>query len=253
MSPHAGSIYWAQLFFDNLKAPILKFQAVDELKGAPLKIEAFENYVKVGKMLRQYQQAQYDGWKKEALQVVSKTLSMNIVKVSSMSFKKDELTSKTSVNTLSQQLTGSSLQMTSSLATQQSMQAAKKGLKLSNVGTTVKWLVAPKPAHIFMEKIKNKMNVTWLDLMGNDMMSEHNVYFDLNFNQNILNIYASAKFLEQFGYEIIEEVKLHAIKREVLRADVSAVQDMLRQYNDIVQNLTTPQVNKVLSHFLLTN
>lgn len=88
MSPHAGAIYWSQLFFDNLKGPVLKFQAVEELKGAPLKLEAFDSYVKVAKMLKTYQQNQIDAFKKEGVQTVTKTLEMNILKVSSVSFKK---------------------------------------------------------------------------------------------------------------------------------------------------------------------
>lgn len=106
----------------------------------------------------------------------------------------------------------------------------------------MKWLVAPKPAHIFMERVRNNQNITWLDFMGSDMMSEHNVYFELNFTQNVLHIFASAKALYFFGYEIPEEVSMSALKRENLRMDVTAVSDMLKIYNDIVQNLTTPQV-----------
>lgn len=91
MSPHVGAIYWAQLFFDNLKGPILKFQAVDDLKGAPLKMEAFDSYVKLAKLLKQFQQQQFELWKKEALQTIVKTLSQNILKVGSMSFKKRKI------------------------------------------------------------------------------------------------------------------------------------------------------------------
>lgn len=88
MSPHAGAIYWTQLFFDNLKGPILKFQAVEELKGAPLKMEAFDSYVKLAKLLKQYQQSQFDLWRKEALQTINKTVTLTILKVSSMSFRR---------------------------------------------------------------------------------------------------------------------------------------------------------------------
>lgn len=131
----------------------------------------------------------------------------------------------------------------------QGVHAARKGVKLANVGQTVKWLVAPKPANIFMDKLKTQKNVTWMDLMGTDMMSEHNVYFDLNFNHLILSCFATGKLLEELGYEIPEIIRLGVMRREALRQDVTAVTDMLKNYNGIVQNLTTPQVSAKFQKF----
>lgn len=88
---HCGAIYWARLLFDHLKRPVLKFQKVEELKGSLLKIEAFENYLKVAKSLKAYEEARYEEWRAEAVPVIDSTLKMNILKVSNVLFKKSML------------------------------------------------------------------------------------------------------------------------------------------------------------------
>lgn len=74
-------IYWARLLFSHLKMPVLKFQKVEELKRSLLKIEAFENYLKVAKSIKAYEQAKFEEWKNVTGPIVQTTLKMNILKV----------------------------------------------------------------------------------------------------------------------------------------------------------------------------
>lgn len=74
-------IHWARLLFSHLKKPVLKFQKVEELKRSLLKIEAFNNYLKVAKSIKAYEQEKFEEWKSKAMEVVHATLRMNVLKV----------------------------------------------------------------------------------------------------------------------------------------------------------------------------
>lgn len=69
----------------------MKFQKVEELKRSLLKIEAFQNYLKIAKAIKAYEQDKFEEWKNNAMSIVELTMKMNILKVdakksSSMSF-----------------------------------------------------------------------------------------------------------------------------------------------------------------------
>lgn len=74
-------IFWARLLFSHLKKPVLKFQKVEELKKSLLKIEAFQNYLKVAKNIKAYEERKFEEWKTNTLPLVDQTLKMNILKV----------------------------------------------------------------------------------------------------------------------------------------------------------------------------
>lgn len=67
----------------HLKRPVLKFQQVEELKGSSLKMEAFENYVKVAKTLKSFEQAKYEAWLSESVPIVENTMHLDVLKVAS--------------------------------------------------------------------------------------------------------------------------------------------------------------------------
>lgn len=79
--PHGGAIYWARLLFYRLKKSILKIQEVEELKSSRLKMEAFNNYLKIAKALKQYEKTKFDQWISEVSPIIENTMKMNILKV----------------------------------------------------------------------------------------------------------------------------------------------------------------------------
>lgn len=68
-----------------MKKPILKFQTVNEIRGATLKIEAFENYVKIAKQIKHYQKKNFEMFLSEALPVYESTMKMPVLKINNMS------------------------------------------------------------------------------------------------------------------------------------------------------------------------
>lgn len=89
---HCGAIYWCRLLFNRLKGPVLKFQKVEELKTSLLKLEAFQNYLKVAKAIRAYETNKFEEWKKESIPIIDSTLKMNILKATNSLFKASKFT-----------------------------------------------------------------------------------------------------------------------------------------------------------------
>lgn len=67
---------------------IMKFQNVPELISSRIKDDAFRNYLKVSKALMAFEQSKFDQWHEECATSVEKAMQMDILKVSSLLFKK---------------------------------------------------------------------------------------------------------------------------------------------------------------------
>ncbi|KAF2892470.1 hypothetical protein ILUMI_13689 [Ignelater luminosus] len=211
LPPHGGAIYWARLLFYRLKRPILKFQTVEELNTCSLKKDAFQNYLTCAKALKAFEKTKYEQWINETVPIIDSTMKMNILKVSNVLFR-------------------------------------KKGIKLTTVGQTMKWLVTTKPTNNFLEKLKSKKTLTWHELMGTNIMSEHNVHFALNFDNKIYDCIAGAELLEHLGFILPQEITLVAMQKDSIHANVEIVKEMVNRYNGVVQTLSVPLLNFLRNH-----
>lgn len=118
----------------------------------------------------------------------------------------------------------------------------RRSIKLAAVAHACKWLVSRKETNVFLEKLKSAKNLTWYDIIGPDILSEHNVQFALHFNDNIFRIITGTKLMELTGCEIPEKIRYTAMERDRLRLDKHYVSQMVNSYNDIIKDLTIPQV-----------
>lgn len=123
-----------------------------------------------------------------------------------------------------------------------------EGMKFATVGQTVRTLVACRASGSFVERMKQQKGSTWHELMGNAVMSEHQLNFELNINMKIFDCIAGAGILEQFGFELPENVKIAVLMKQHFFKNKEAIQNMLDTYNNIVHKLTTAQMNFLRDH-----
>lgn len=64
-------------------------------------MEAFENYVKVAKTLKNFEQAKYDAWLAETLPIVESTMELDVLKVASNTLPDGKILRRTQVVTKS--------------------------------------------------------------------------------------------------------------------------------------------------------
>ncbi|KAK5648316.1 hypothetical protein RI129_003208 [Pyrocoelia pectoralis] len=211
MPPHIGAIYWARLLFLRLKQPVLKFQNVTELNESQSKKEAFQYYSKVAKLIKTYEKNKYEQWCTDVTPIINSSMTMNILKISNQLFRK------------------------------------RKPAKL---GATrgVKWLIGLKPPMNLADKLKMEKRQTWIELMGDYVMSEHTLHFSENFNLKLFDSIIEAEMMEVLNYALPHEVSLAAIQKTRLHTDMVAVKDFVHDYNTIIQNLSIAQLQFLRNH-----
>lgn len=111
------------------------------------------------------------------------------------------------------------------------------------MGQAMKWLVTVKPTYNIMDKLESKQKLTWLEIMGNSILSEHRVNFAMNFKNDIYHCISGAELMEYLTFVIPQEISMIAIQKDFLHDNVESVNDMINKYNDMVESLTIPQVN----------
>ncbi|KAB0803715.1 hypothetical protein PPYR_00685 [Photinus pyralis] len=211
MPPHVGAMFWARLLFMRLKQPVLKFQTVQELNDSTLKKEAFQYYLKVAKLIKNYEKNKYEQWCNDVMPIITSSMKMNILKISNQLFRK------------------------------------RKPLKL---GATrgVKWLTSIKPPVNLADKLSKEKRQTWIELMGDFVMSEHTLHFSENFNLKLFDAITGAGLMEVLNYPLPQEVSLVTIQKERLHNDMVAVKEFIHDYNTIIQNLSISQLQFLRNH-----
>ncbi|KAF7265371.1 hypothetical protein GWI33_021219 [Rhynchophorus ferrugineus] len=230
---HGGAVYWVRLLFYKLKRPVLKFLHVPELINSPLKEEAFGAYLKLAKELRAYEEAKLEEWMEMYGSIADKVMQMEILKVADVSRKK-----------FFKPFKGSSIALNSSQ------------MKLSQINTPpVKQTVSSKAGRLparasasnysvqtLMDRVHSQKNLTWHEIMGPNIMSDFGLKFELNFDDNLWKFFKSVEMFELLKFSLPENIRLVAMRKEKVQKDVNAVIKMLRMYNNIVDNLTGPQM-----------
>ncbi|KAK9891062.1 hypothetical protein WA026_013388 [Henosepilachna vigintioctopunctata] len=241
LPPKGGAIYWVRLMFYKLKKMIMKFQDVPELVTSKLKNDAFQSYLKVSKALMAFEQSKFDQWREDCSASVEKAMQMDILKVSSLLFKRgldDDL--KITDQKSSKQSTSVQKPVRDSVVQSSS---APKGLKFSVVASTLKWLMSAKTTNILMDKMKSLKTLTWHEVMGDKIMVEQRLEFSLNFDWELFNYIKEGIFMEYFGYVLPTDIRMVAIQKDRLQTDVQSVIDMLEAYSEVTSKLTPPQMN----------
>lgn len=59
--------------------PILKFQKVEEIKTSPLRLEAFESYVRIARQIKAYEQAKHETFLKESTPIFENMIKMPVL------------------------------------------------------------------------------------------------------------------------------------------------------------------------------
>lgn len=103
-------------------------------------------------------------------------------------------------------------------------------------------VIDPNTSTNFMQKLKFSKNLTWHEIMGNSILAEQNLHFALNINMQIFECIAGAETLEHLGFELPECVRFSALQKNNLCYNIEVVTKMLHGFNDIVKQLTVPQV-----------
>lgn len=78
--------------------------------------------------------------------------------------------------------------------------------------------------------------------MGAFIITEIGLLFDVNFDTNLWVCFKSVEILECLQFTLPENLRMIAIRKEKIQKNVNSVTTMVNMYNEIVEQLTEPQV-----------
>lgn len=242
--PYAGAIHWVRTLFNKLKKPVLTFQKVEELKGSTKKMEAFENYMTVTRNMKAYEQNKYDTWLEQSSPIAAKTFSSNVLKIVNILLddanddKKDK--DKRSMTQQKETLSSSNNEQ----------KVEKKTAQFKVQTTSIKWILQNKKNSIqTVEELLRSQQTTWDEMMGDAIMAELNLRFEINFNYDIFNVINEASFMELLGYTLPVDIRSSALQKDRVFRDTQEVITMLREYNDLLKTLSMSELYFLRHHF----
>lgn len=93
-----------------------------------------------------------------------------------------------------------------------------------------------------MEKIYSQRNMTWHEIIDNYVLADFGFQFEVNFDKNLWGCFKSVEILETLNFNLPDNIRMFAIRKEKIQKNVNAVTDMVKMYNDVIEKLTESQV-----------
>lgn len=106
----------------------------------------------------------------------------------------------------------------------------------------------PSPANLHMPA---GTTLAWEEMMKGSVLIEKGLCFKTNLSNDIFGIIAEAELMEQLDFSLEPTIHSVVILKDRLRRDLEAVQSMIKEYNDIVENLTMAEVRFLISCALI--
>lgn len=98
-----------------------------------------------------------------------------------------------------------------------------------------------------MERITLR-HLTWHEIMGNSTVADLGMQFELNFEHSLWSCFQSVEILETLQFNLPENIRMVAIRKEKLQKCVNEVESMVKQYTDLIDKLSDPQVRFFFSN-----
>lgn len=83
---------------------------------------------------------------------------------------------------------------------------------------------------------------TWAELIGDQVLSEYNLRFEVNFPYEVFDTVAEAQQFEKLGFQISPALRMSILRKEQLFADATTVSEMIDGYNRTVDGLSLAKV-----------
>lgn len=93
-----------------------------------------------------------------------------------------------------------------------------------------------------MERITTR-HLTWHEIMGDSTIADLGLQFELNFDGSLWSCFQSVEILETLQFNLPENIRMVAIRKEKLQKSVNVVESMVNQYTTLIDKLTEPQVS----------
>lgn len=98
----------------------------------------------------------------------------------------------------------------------------------------------------FMLQASHQQRIpTWAELIGDQVLNEYNLRFEVNFPTEVFNTVSQAQQFEKLGFRISPALRMGILRKEQLFEDATAVSQMIDDYNATVEGLPLAKVSPV--------
>jgi len=91
--------------------------------------------------------------------------------------------------------------------------------------------------------------LTWGEMMRGSVLVEKDLCFETNRLYDIFGIIAEAELMEQLGFVLEPTIRRVAVQKDRLHRDLEAVQNVINEYNAVVESLTIVEARLTNSFF----
>lgn len=97
----------------------------------------------------------------------------------------------------------------------------------------------------FMLQASHQQRIpTWAELIGDQVLSEYNLRFEVNFPCDVFDTVAEAQQFEKLGFRISPALRMSILRKEQLFEDATTVAEMIDGYNRTVDGLSLDKVSE---------
>jgi hypothetical protein len=91
-------------------------------------------------------------------------------------------------------------------------------------------------------------NLMWGEIMKGSVLVEKGLCFETNLSKDVFAVIAEADVMEQLGFALDPTLRSVAVRKDRLHRDLEAVQKVIKEYNTIVDSLTTAEARFLNSY-----
>ena len=279
LPPESGAIFWERQLFMRLKKPILAYQKIKELENSELKERAFEEYLKLAKRMKAFEESKFEAWCANALPVCEVALKRSVLKLDHYKRPLDQVKKdfkKKNLMTITRHFNERKFQdgtasmrsvLSQENASQKSIEFSQQNFALSKMsasrivihgGTGGIYGLAAKSSSkrksslvlppIHTNSLSSAMikkftpQMTWGEFVNDSILVDFHLRFQVNFADQVFDIIAEAELMEYLGYQIPNSIKSVSIQKDRLQWDLLAVKKMVNDYNEAVDGLSLSEL-----------
>ncbi|XP_055533348.1 dynein axonemal heavy chain 10 [Wyeomyia smithii] len=105
-----------------------------------------------------------------------------------------------------------------------------------------------RQAHLLVSAVSQKKVPTWREVIGDSVLIEYKLKFAVNFSYDIFDAISEGQQFENMGFSLGSAIRTAIMRKDQLFTDVEHVTKMVNDYNDLVLQLSAPEIHFLRGH-----
>ncbi|XP_055846772.1 dynein axonemal heavy chain 10 isoform X2 [Episyrphus balteatus] len=275
-----ATIRWIRLLSNKLKKSVIAFKELENsphLKNSYLKRSTFKQYYELVNQMFLYEQDIFDKFTKQSTYNVNAVMRNNILSI--------EICNIDSLKSIARATEEASTRKFDANKDERDGVSPRGGFvrkitKFTVIATLVQWLVSrPPQMDDLLKKAKEYFKImqtkklshpqekfrmkqceliiqannqeyisTWRELVGDQVLIELEMQFQVNINKDIFNVLHEGQEFEHLGFKLPDAIRTTIMRKNLLFTDYEAIQGVISEYNSIISILSLSEVDFLRDH-----